>query len=35
MSSLQSVVKNTQNTLGKHVKKPALSDKYLNKPPFR
>ncbi|KAL9899201.1 intraflagellar transport 54 [Glossina fuscipes fuscipes] len=30
-----SVIKLTQTTLGKYVKKPALSEKLLKKPPFR
>ena len=29
------VVKKTQDSLGKFVKKPPLTDKLLNKPPFR
>lgn len=29
------IIKKTQNTLGKYVKKPALSEKLLKKPPFR
>ena len=29
------VIKNTQNILGKHVKKPPLTEKLLKKPPFR
>lgn len=28
-------IKKTQNSLGKYVKKPALTDKLLKKPPFR
>ncbi len=31
----QDIIKKTQNTLGKYVKKPALTEKLLNKPPFR
>ena len=30
-----STVKKTQESLGKHVKKPPLTEKLLNKPPFR
>ena len=30
-----SIVKKTQDSLGKHVKKPPLTEKLLNKPPFR
>lgn len=30
-----SVVKLTQQTLGKYVKKPPLTEKLLTKPPFR
>ena len=30
-----SIVKKTQESLGKHVKKPPLTEKLLNKPPFR
>lgn len=30
-----SVVRQTQKSLGKFVKKPHLSDKLLSKPPFR
>lgn len=30
-----SLIKLTQTTLGKYVKKPALSEKLLKKPPFR
>jgi len=29
------VIKKTQDTLGKIIKKPPLSDKLLQKPPFR
>lgn len=29
------VIKKTQRILGKHVKKPPLTDKLLKKPPFR
>ncbi|XP_058813306.1 TRAF3-interacting protein 1 [Topomyia yanbarensis] len=29
------IIKKTQNSLGKYVKKPALTDKLLKKPPFR
>lgn len=29
------IIKKTQDTLGKHVKKPNLSDKLLRKPPFK
>lgn len=29
------IVKKTQDTLGKFVKKPNLSDKLLRKPPFK
>lgn len=29
------VIKKTQDTLGKYVKKPQLSEKLLKKPPFR
>lgn len=29
------IVKKTQDTLGKYVKKPNLSDKLLRKPPFK
>lgn len=29
------VIKKTQETLGKFVKKPPLTDKLLRKPPFR
>ena len=35
MSVSASVIKNTQNSLGKHVKKPPLTEKLLRKPPFR
>lgn len=29
------VIKKTQDILGKYVKKPALTEKLLKKPPFR
>jgi TRAF3-interacting protein 1 len=29
------VVKRTQDTLGKYIKKPPLTEKLLKKPPFR
>lgn len=29
------IIKRTQETLGKYVKKPVLSEKLLKKPPFR
>lgn len=29
------IIKKTQDTLGKHVKKPALTEKLLKKPPFK
>lgn len=29
------VIKNTQKILGKYIKKPALTEKLLRKPPFR
>lgn len=29
------IIKNTQKFLGKYVKKPALTEKLLKKPPFR
>ena len=36
MTDLDSaIIKKTQNSLGKFVKKPALTDKLLKKPPFR
>ena len=35
MSVPMTVVKKTQDSLGKFVKKPPLTDKLLNKPPFR
>ncbi|XP_047994729.1 LOW QUALITY PROTEIN: TRAF3-interacting protein 1 [Leguminivora glycinivorella] len=31
----QSIIKSTQTSLGKYVKRPPLSDKLLKKPPFR
>ena len=31
----EKIVKKTQDTLGKIIKKPPLGDKLLNKPPFR
>ncbi|CAH1774193.1 unnamed protein product [Owenia fusiformis] len=34
-NDLDKVIKKTQETLGKYVKKPPLSDKLLKKPPFR
>lgn len=34
-SDLDSEIKKTQETLGKYVKKPALTEKLLRKPPFR
>ena len=30
-----SIIKKTQETLGKAIKKPPLTEKLLNKPPFR
>ena len=35
MSVPMTVVKKMQDSLGKFVKKPPLTDKLLNKPPFR
>ena len=35
MSVPINIVKKTQDSLGKHVKKPPLTEKLLNKPPFR
>ena len=35
MSVSQAVIKKTQDSLGKYVKKPPLTEKLLNKPPFR
>ena len=35
MASLKESIKNTQNSLGKIVKKPPLRDKELTRPPFR
>ena len=35
MSVPPAVIKKTQDTLGKHEKKPPLTEKLLNKPPFR
>ena len=35
MSVTPASVKKTQESLGKYVKKPPLTDKLLNKPPFR
>lgn len=29
------IIKTTQNSLGKYVKRPPLSEKLLKKPPFR
>lgn len=29
------IIKRTQDTLGKYVKKPSLTEKLLKKPPFR
>lgn len=34
-SELESEIKKTQETLGKYIKKPALTEKLLRKPPFR
>ena len=35
MSVPSAVIKKTQDNLGKYVKKPPLTEKLLNKPPFR
>ena len=35
MSVSTAVIKKTQESLGKYVKKPPLTEKLLNKPPFR
>ena len=35
MANLKEAIKNTQNSLGKIVKKPPLRDKELSRPPFR
>ena len=35
MAGLADAVKNTQNTLGKIVTRPPLTEKLLKKPPFR
>ena len=35
MSATPASVKKTQESLGKYVKKPPLTEKLLNKPPFR
>eukprot|EP00730_Choanoeca_flexa_P004139 TRINITY_DN11609_c0_g1_i5.p1 TRINITY_DN11609_c0_g1~~TRINITY_DN11609_c0_g1_i5.p1 ORF type:complete len:587 (+),score=143.47 TRINITY_DN11609_c0_g1_i5:48-1808(+) len=35
MAELENAIKDTINTLGKVIKKPTLSEKYLKKPPFR
>jgi len=32
---LQKEVKKTQEILGKHIKRPALTEKNLSRPPFR
>lgn len=34
-SDLDAEIKKTQETLGKFIKKPALTEKLLKKPPFR
>ncbi len=35
MSVSAASIKKTQSTLGKHVKRPPLTEKLLRKPPFR